>query len=135
MRELPRQLSEDELAVLFSGHTRLTEELACREDPLGVAEEVAAALPEADQIAALSAHPRIGEKSDEQRGRIPPELVELLTAYEDKFGIPFVVFVAGRSREELVRVLRRRLDRTREEELESGLDELVAIARDRWTRT
>jgi 2-oxo-4-hydroxy-4-carboxy--5-ureidoimidazoline (OHCU) decarboxylase len=135
MRDLPRQLSEDVLAALFSGHTRLTEELARREDPLGVAGEVAAALPEADQIAALSTHPRIGEKSDEQRGGIPPELVELLTAYEDKFGIPFVVFVAGRGREELVPVVRRRLERTREEELGTGLDELVAIARDRWTRT
>ena len=135
MRDLPRQLSEDELAELFSGHTRLTEELARREDPLGVAGEVAAALPEADQIAALGTHPRIGEKSDEQRGKIPPELVELVTAYEDKFGIPFVVFVAGRSREQLVPVLRERLGRTREEELATGLDELAAIARDRWTRT
>jgi 2-oxo-4-hydroxy-4-carboxy--5-ureidoimidazoline (OHCU) decarboxylase len=135
MRDLPRQLSEDELAELFSGRTRLTEELSRREDPLGVAGEVAAALPEADQIAALSTHPRIGEKSDEQRGTIPPELVELVTAYEDKFGIPFVVFVAGRSRDELVPVLRERLGRTREEELATGLDELAAIARDRWTRT
>ena len=135
MRDLPRQLSEDELAELFSGRTRLTEELARREDPLGVAGEVAAALPETDQIAALSTHPRIGEKSGEQRGRIPAELVELLTAYEDTFGIPFVVFVAGRSREELVPVLRERLERTREEELSTGLEELVAIARDRWTRT
>jgi 2-oxo-4-hydroxy-4-carboxy--5-ureidoimidazoline (OHCU) decarboxylase len=135
MRELPRQLSEDELAELFSGHTRLTEELARREDPLGVAGEVAAALPEADQIAALSTHPRIGEKSDEQRGAISPELVELVTAYEDKFDIPFVVFVAGRSREELVPVLRERLERSRGEELQTGLRELVAIARDRWTRT
>ena len=135
MRDLPRQLSEDELAELFSGRTRLTAELARREDPLGVAGEVAAALPEADQIAALSTHPRIGEKSDEQRGTISPELVELVTAYEDKFGIPFVVFVAGRSREELMPVLRERLARTREEELATGLRELVAIARDRWTRT
>ena len=135
MRDLPRQLSEDELAELFSGSTRLTEELAGREDPLGVAGAVAAALPEADKIAALRTHPRIGEKSEEQRGRISPELVELVTAYEDKFGIPFVVFVAGRSRAELVPVLRERLERTREEELETGLKELVAIARDRWTRT
>jgi 2-oxo-4-hydroxy-4-carboxy--5-ureidoimidazoline (OHCU) decarboxylase len=135
MRDLPRQLSEDDLAELFSGHTRLTAELARREDPLGVADEVAAALPEADQIAALSTHPRIGEKSAEQRGAISPELVELVTAYENKFGIPFVVFVAGRSRGELMPVLRERLARTREEELATGLKELVAIARDRWTRT
>jgi 2-oxo-4-hydroxy-4-carboxy--5-ureidoimidazoline (OHCU) decarboxylase len=135
MRDLPRQLSEDELAELFSGRTRLTEELAQREDPLGVAGEVAAALPEADQVAALDTHPRIGEKSEEQRGSIPPELVELVTAYEEKFGFPFCVFVAGRSRAELVPVLRERLGRTRDEELQTGLEELVAIAKDRWTRT
>jgi 2-oxo-4-hydroxy-4-carboxy--5-ureidoimidazoline (OHCU) decarboxylase len=135
MRDLPRQLSEDELAELFSGRTRLTAELARREHPLGVAEEVAAALPEEDQVAALSTHPRIGEKSPEQRGEMPPELVELLRAYEAKFGIPFVIFVAGRDRAELVPVLCERLERTREEELATGLHELVAIARDRWTRT
>jgi 2-oxo-4-hydroxy-4-carboxy--5-ureidoimidazoline (OHCU) decarboxylase len=135
MRDLPRQLSEDELAELFSGRTRLTEELARREDPLGVAGRVAAALPEADQIAALSTHPRIGEKSPEQRGTMPPELVELVTAYEEKFDFPFVVFVAGRSREELLPVLRQRLERSREDELAAGLHDLVEIAKDRWTRT
>jgi 2-oxo-4-hydroxy-4-carboxy-5-ureidoimidazoline decarboxylase len=135
MRDLPRQLSEDELAELFSGRTQLTAELARREDPLAVADEVAAALPEEEQIAALRTHPRIGDASPEQRGDVPAELAELNRAYEAKFGLPFVVFVAGRSREELVPVLRERLARTREEELETGLRELVAIARERWTRT
>jgi len=135
VRDLPRQLSEDELAELFSGRTRLTAELARREDPLAVAGEVAAALPEEDQVAALGTHPRIGEKSPEQRGELPAELVELILAYESKYGLPFVVFVAGRSRAELVPVLHERLVRTREEELQTGLEELVAIARDRWTRT
>ena len=45
VRELPRQLSADELTPLFSGRTRLVEELAARENPLEVAEEVALALP------------------------------------------------------------------------------------------
>jgi hypothetical protein len=135
MRDLPRQLSEDELAALFSGRTRLTAELARREYPLDVAEEVAAGLAEEDQVAALGTHPRIGEKSPEQRGDMPPDLVELLGAYEAKFDLPFVVFVAGRDRAELVPVLRERLERTREEELTTGLRELAAIARDRWTRT
>ena len=96
---------------------------------------MAAALPEDAQIAALKTHPRIGAASPEQRGDVPGELAELNRAYEAKFGFPFVVFVAGRSRAELVPVLRGRLTRTREEELETGLRELVAIARDRWTRT
>jgi 2-oxo-4-hydroxy-4-carboxy--5-ureidoimidazoline (OHCU) decarboxylase len=111
------------------------EELAVRDDPLGVADEVAAALPEEDKIAALNTHPRIGEASAEQRGDVPAELAELNRAYEQRFGFKFVVFVAGRPRSELVPVLRERLERTREEELATGLRELVAIARDRWTRT
>ena len=77
MRELPRQLSADELAPLFSGRTRFVEELAAHENPLEVAEEVALALPEADQVAALATHPRIGEPSEEQRGAEPEVLEEL----------------------------------------------------------
>jgi len=135
MHDLPRRLDADQLARLFSGRTRLVEELARREDPLSVAGEVAVALPDEDKVAALSTHPRIGESSAEQHGDVPEELAALNRAYEAKFGFPFVVFVAGRSRSELVPVLRERLERTREEELATGLRELVAIARDRWTRT
>jgi hypothetical protein len=135
MRELPRKLSVDALTRLFSGRTQLVDRLAAREDPLVVADEVAAALPEKDKVAALFTHARIGEASPEQRGDIPEELADLNRAYQERFGFPFVVFVAGRSRAELVPVLRERLERTREEELATGLRELVAIARDRWTRT
>jgi 2-oxo-4-hydroxy-4-carboxy-5-ureidoimidazoline decarboxylase len=137
MRELPRQLSADELAGLFSGRTRLVERLAEREDPLGVADEVIADLSAAEQAEALAAHPRIGEPSDEQRGAEPEvlaELEQLNRAYEERFGFRFVVFVAGRSRAELLPVLRQRLARTRAEELETGLRELVAIAKDRCRR-
>ena len=135
MRELPRQLTAEQLTPLFSGHTRLVEELAAREDPLEVAAEVALTLPEADQVAALAAHPRIGEPSEEQRGAEPEVLTELArlnAEYERKFGFEFVVFVQGRTRAELVPVLRERLERTRAQELESGLLELCAIARARW---
>ncbi len=138
MRELPRQLSAEELTALFSGHTRLVDVLAEQPDPLGVAEDVALALPEHDQVAALATHPRIGEPSDEQRGAEPEVLAELARlndAYEQRFGFEFVVFVAGRTRAELLPALRQRLERTREQELETGLRELCAIARDRWTRT
>jgi 2-oxo-4-hydroxy-4-carboxy-5-ureidoimidazoline decarboxylase len=62
------------------------------------------------------------------------DLGELNRAYEEKFGFRFVVFVAGRARRELVPVLRERLRRSHEEELETGIDELVAIAKDRWQR-
>jgi 2-oxo-4-hydroxy-4-carboxy--5-ureidoimidazoline (OHCU) decarboxylase len=138
VRELPRQLTADELAGLFSGRTRLVERLAALEDPLGpAAEDVLLAAPEEEQAEALAAHPRIGEASPEQRGDeadVLAELAELNRAYEQRFGFRFVVFVNRRSRAEIVPVLRERLARTRAEELETGLRELVAIARDRWRR-
>ncbi len=60
------------------------------------------------------------------------ELAELNRAYEEKFGFRFVVFVNRRSRAEILPVFRERLERAREEELETGCDDLVAIAIDRW---
>jgi OHCU decarboxylase len=138
VRELPRQLSAEELAPLFSGRTRLVDELARREDPLAVAEEVALGLPEPDRLATLGTHPRIGQPSEEQRGSEPEvlaELEELNDAYERRFGFPFVVFVNGRTRAELLPEFRERLERGREEELETGLTALCEIARDRWTRS
>ncbi len=135
MRELPRQLSAEELAELFSGRTRLVERLAAEEDPLGRGEEVLLAAPLEEQVEALAAHPRIGEPSSEQRGAGPgvlAELAELNRAYEERFGFRFVVFVNGRTRAELLPVLRERLERTYEQELETGLRDLVAIAQDRW---
>jgi 2-oxo-4-hydroxy-4-carboxy--5-ureidoimidazoline (OHCU) decarboxylase len=42
--------------------------------------------------------------------------------------------VNGRTRAELLPVLRERLRRTREEELATGLRELCAIARSRWEK-
>ena len=137
MRELPRQLSTAELEELFSGPSVLVDILAETEDPLGGAEDVALSLDERDQAAALAQHPRIGEPSPEQRGDDPAVITELSylnQVYEEKFGFRFVVFVAGRSRTELLPLLRERLERTREEELETGLRELVAIAKDRWQR-
>ncbi|HET9322281.1 MAG TPA: 2-oxo-4-hydroxy-4-carboxy-5-ureidoimidazoline decarboxylase [Gaiellaceae bacterium] len=137
MRELPRELNRDELAELFGGPSALVDQLAETEDPLGRAEEVALSLDEADRAAALEQHPRIGEPSPEQRGEDPAVLTDLAylnQVYEEKFGFRFVVFVADRSRAELLPVLRERLERSREEELETGMRELVAIARDRWQR-
>ena len=145
MRELPRQLSVGELAELFEGRTRLVELLAQREDPLGTAQAAIAELDEAEKVEALSAHPAIGathlseRSAAEQGGKADPavvtELAYLNQVYEEKFGFRFVVFVAGRPKSEILEVLSGRLERTREEELETGLEELVAIARDRWQRS
>ena len=135
MRELPGQLSKAELEELFSGPSMLVSVLAETEQPLDRAEEIALGLEEQDKIEALAAHPRIGEPSPEQHGGDPAVLTELVylnQVYEEKFGFRFVVFVAGRSREEVLEVLRERIANTREEELETGIRELVAIAQDRW---
>jgi hypothetical protein len=138
VRELPRQLSGEELADLFSGRTRLVERLAGQKHPLEIAGEVARELSDEEKVEALAAHPRIGEASPEQGGDEPgvlAELAELNRAYEEKFGFRFVVFVDRRPRSAILPILRERLEGTREEELETGLQELVAIARDRWMRT
>jgi 2-oxo-4-hydroxy-4-carboxy-5-ureidoimidazoline decarboxylase len=142
MRDLPRQLTLDELAELFEGRTRLTERLAETEDPLGRPEAVIAELTEAEKIEALDAHPAIGarrlsdrsarEQGEEAEAVVAAELDRLNRAYEEKFGFRFVVFVNRRPRADLVPILRERLVRRREEELDTALEELVAIARDRW---
>ena len=142
MRELPRKLTAEELAELFEGRTRLVERLAEREDPLAVAREVARELPEPDKVEALNAHPAIGasklsaasarEQGSDDDPALLAELAELNRRYEEKFGFRFVVFVNRRPRSEIVPVLRSRLARSRDEELATGLSELLAIAEDRW---
>jgi 2-oxo-4-hydroxy-4-carboxy--5-ureidoimidazoline (OHCU) decarboxylase len=140
VRDLPRQLSVEELAELFEGRTRFVVRLAALEDPLGRAGDVAASLTDEEKKEVLDAHPAIGAKrlsaasATEQGTDEAPELDELNRAYEQKFGFRFVVFVNRRPKRELVPILRARLERTREQELATALDELVAIAEDRWRR-
>ena len=142
MRELPRQLTAEQLAELFEGQTRFVDQLAALDDPLGNARAVARALTDADKKEVLDAHPAIGAKATSARSQaeqgtdedpeILAELAELNRAYEEKFGFRFVVFVNRRPRREIMPILRERLERNREQELETGVDELVQIAVDRW---
>jgi 2-oxo-4-hydroxy-4-carboxy--5-ureidoimidazoline (OHCU) decarboxylase len=145
VHDLPRQLSENELAELFEGHTRFVAQLAQLDDPLGQARKVLADAPEEEQIEALATHPRIGQRVNvsEQAAReqgsdedpaLLAALVKLNKSYEQKFGFRFVVFVDGRPRAEILSVLRQRLQNARGEELAAGLDDLVAIALDRWRK-
>jgi 2-oxo-4-hydroxy-4-carboxy--5-ureidoimidazoline (OHCU) decarboxylase len=130
---------------LFEGHTRLVEELAKRDDPLGDARDVIARLSEADKLEALDAHPAIGakklsarsaaEQGNDAEPAVLTELAYLNQVYEEKFGFRFVVFVNRRPKAEILEVLRQRLERTREEELDTAVEELVAIAEDRWRRS
>ena len=142
MRDLPRKLTADELAELFEGRTRFVERLAELDHPLDRAREVAATLTDDEKKEVLDAHPAIGAKKNlsarsaaEQGADEAPELEGLNRAYEARFGFRFVVFVNRRPKSEIVPILRERLGRTREQELATALDELCAIAEDRWRRS
>jgi 2-oxo-4-hydroxy-4-carboxy--5-ureidoimidazoline (OHCU) decarboxylase len=145
VRDLPRQLSVDDLSELFEGRTRLVEKLAQRSYPLAAAGDVINGLSEEEKLEALNAHPAIGTKTLSRRSAAEQganddletlaELERLNREYEDRFGFRFVVFVNRRPKSEIVPVLRERLTRSRDEELDTAVQELVAIAEDRWRRS
>jgi 2-oxo-4-hydroxy-4-carboxy--5-ureidoimidazoline (OHCU) decarboxylase len=147
VRELPRKLTADELAELFEGRTRLVERLAERENPLQSARDVVAELDEGEKLEALNAHPAIGARKLSARSAAEQgagtdddpetlaELDRLNRAYEERFGFRFVVFVNRRPKRAIVPILRERLERSREQELDTAVGELVAIAEDRWRRS
>ena len=136
------RLTVDQLAALFEGRTRFVTRLAEHDDPLRHARAVLHSLPEADVVEALNAHPHIGtrvlsassatEQGEEDDPAVVEELAKLNRAYEEKFGFRFVVFVNRRSRSRILSVLRERYARTREEELATAVEDLVAIAEDRY---
>jgi 2-oxo-4-hydroxy-4-carboxy--5-ureidoimidazoline (OHCU) decarboxylase len=138
-------LTVEELAELFEGRTRLVEKLASRDDPLAAAYDVIAELSQAEKLEALAAHPAIGASSLSARSAAEqgvdddPETLDALrrlnAEYEQRFGFRFVLFVNRRPKSEIVPILRERLGRTREQELDTALQELVAIAKDRWRRS
>ena len=145
MHDLPRQLTVEQLTELFEGRTRLVEKLAERNDPLASAHAVIAELSQDEKLEALNAHPAIGAKdlstrsAAEQGGdddsRTLAELARLNAEYEERFGFRFVVFLNRRPKSEIIPILRERLERTREQELDTAVRELVAIAEDRWRRS
>ena len=143
MRDLPRQLTREELSELFEGDTALVRRLAETDDPLANAHEVIAGLTDEEKLEALNAHPAIGQRKGlsarsaaEQGADVDPAVLEELSRlnqeYEAKFGFRFVVFVNRRPKAEILEVLRNRISRTRNEELDTAVGELVAIAEDRW---
>jgi 2-oxo-4-hydroxy-4-carboxy--5-ureidoimidazoline (OHCU) decarboxylase len=145
MRELPRELTAEQLAELFEGRTRFVERLAREPDPLDRARTLVHELPHDEKREILDAHPAIGQRTglskrsaSEQGADVDPavlaELHRLNAAYEARHGFRFVVFVNRRPKFEILEVLRDRIDNPTDVELEAALGELVSIARDRWTR-
>jgi 2-oxo-4-hydroxy-4-carboxy--5-ureidoimidazoline (OHCU) decarboxylase len=153
VRELPGQLTDPER--LFEGAGPLVGRLRSEAPfPSGQAmvlraREILAELSEAEQIAVINAHPRIGEQAERvraqsalsfreqgyDRDQTPPDvmlrLASLNEEYEQKFGFRFVVFVNRRSKEALLPVLEARLRGSRDEERKTALQEILAIAEDR----
>jgi len=149
MRKLQRQLNLFENAGPLLARLRAEEPFATGAAMLARARTILNELSEAEQIAVINAHPRIGERPDtvsvasfrEQgydRDTIPPEVLRRLATlneeYEAKFGFRFVVFVNRRSKEALVPVLEARLRGSRDEERRTALREILAIAADRLKR-
>jgi OHCU decarboxylase len=122
---------------------------------LECAESVAGRLTTAEQVEVVSAHPRIGESPDAVRvhsalsyreqgyaneaalpsdalERVYAALAELNRAYEERFGFRFVVFVNGRPKSEIVKVLAERLRNPPDVELQTALQAMFLIARDRY---
>ena len=145
MRDLPRQLTLEQLCELFESDNPLTRALAEVEDPLDKAPEVAQSLTHDEKLEALNAHPAIGQRAGlsarsaaEQGSDDDPEVLEELARlnaeYEKRHGFRFVVFVNRRPKAEILEVLSVRIDNPTDVELETALGELVAIATDRWRR-
>jgi 2-oxo-4-hydroxy-4-carboxy--5-ureidoimidazoline (OHCU) decarboxylase len=145
MNELPQKLSAEELAELFEGHMRLVERLARENDPLVRARTLVHELPDGEKVEALAAHPAISQPdglsaaSAAEHGpdlnddpAVVAELERLEREYEQRHGFCFVIFVNRRSKAEILDVLRDRIQNSTKDECETGLDQLVAIAEDRW---
>ena len=151
------------MAPLFEGAPRFLDRLAVARpfptyaDLWPRALAIARAMPEAEQIELINAHPRLGaapasvsapsfreqgydrevvpsaERAPAGAGteRDAAELERLNVAYEARFGFRFCVFVDGRSRSALLPVLAATLNADRETEIRRALGEVVAIAADR----
>jgi len=150
------------MAPLFEGAPRFLGRLAVAR-PFGTLEalfegarRIAHAMPIAEQLELIDAHPRLGappasvsamsfveqgydqtaadraaHEAGTERSRVAAELDRLNTAYEAQFGFRYCVFVAGRPRAELLEGLREALAADRSAELSRAIDAVVDIAADR----
>jgi len=122
---------------------------ASPEDLTAKADRVWLALEPADWLEAFLSHPKIGEKkaaaavSDESKRWSEAEqagvggaatetmqaLAELNQKYEDKFGYIFIVCASGKSSEEMLAILRERLENDPNEELRIAAAEQAKITK------
>jgi 2-oxo-4-hydroxy-4-carboxy-5-ureidoimidazoline decarboxylase len=120
------------------------------------ARSIAHGMPEREQLELVDAHPSLGAppasvsavsfreqgyaaegaanlaaEAARERDRVAADLDRLNRAYEAHFGFRYCVFVAGRSRSELLPGMAAALSAERESELRRALDAVIDIAIDR----
>jgi 2-oxo-4-hydroxy-4-carboxy--5-ureidoimidazoline (OHCU) decarboxylase len=147
------------MAPLFEGATRFLARLNAAgpfsdDDSLfDAARSIAHAMPEAEQVELIDAHPRLGAppaavspmsyvEQGYDRGAgtldepttLAAELERLNDAYEARHGFRYCVFVAGRSRASLLPEMAAALEADRTAELHRALDAVVDIAIDRHAK-
>jgi len=142
------------LETLFEHAPRFVDRLAAEEaeswDALfDRADEIAIEMPTDEQAELLDAHPRIGAAassvsalsyseqgydSDQGTAALQERLERLNDEYEARHGFRFVIFVNGRSREQIADLMPGYLERPSEQERERALGDVVAIARSRLAR-
>lgn len=155
------------LAPLFEGAPRFLARL-CAERPFAdeahlfaTARMIASAMPKAEQLELIDAHPRLGAPRESvsrlsfveqgydregaegapdeavverERSRVAQELERLNEMYEARFGFRYCVFVAGRPHAALLPGFEAALGAGRDEEIARALDAVVDIAEDRYRR-
>ena len=106
-----------------------------------IAERVWWSLGEVDHHQAFAAHPRIGESassrwaSDEQKGiaeaqaQVLADLADANREYFDRFGFIFIICATGRSAEQMLAAIEKRIENTHAEELRCASEEQAKITR------
>jgi OHCU decarboxylase len=112
-------------------------------DLLTAADAAAAQLKTEDWLEAFAAHPRIGERSasawsqSEQAAALNAEadvqqqIAQLNRDYEEKFGFIFIVFASGKLPDEILDLMKARIDNDRETEISNAAAEQQSITRNR----
>ncbi len=114
-----------------------------------------ATMQEADWLEAFACHPRIGERkvsahagaqsaawsrteqaqTDSARDNVLAEIAEENQKYEELFGFTYIVCATGKSAEEMLAILKRRLESTREIELRKAAEQqrqIMQIRLGKW---
>ncbi len=149
-----------EAMVACCGATRWAKAMVALRPVAGVIELSAAAdrewsrMGESDWLEAFACHPRIGERkaaaasaksaawSRQEQGsaanaaeRVLAELAEGNAEYEQRFGFTYIVFATGKSADEMLAILRRRLKNDRIAELREAAEQqrqILQIRLGKW---